>query len=82
MQRVFDELRSVYPYPDNDFRAEYGNIRKCDGGCKRWIRFCTPEWTTCGPCNDDRRQLLEDIEDHKYGMKRLMDELLNKNNKG
>lgn len=84
MQHVFNELLArtdnlLYlqePSPYQSYAEYMGRtVRRCRGGCMRWIRFCTAEYTVCGSCKDRKRMEMEDEEEHRYGMKILMDEL-------
>lgn len=53
-------------------------VRKCVGGCARWIRFCTAEYTICGSCWDTMDRYQRDVEDHRYVMEMVMEELTSK----
>lgn len=80
MNHVFAELLSKTEYL-LDTVVVYGftptwTVRRCEGGCSRWIRFCTAEITICGACSDDRRREMEDIEDHNWLMREVMTELI------
>jgi hypothetical protein len=85
MQYVFNELQAVTnnllylpevgPYMSY---ADYmgRTVRRCRGGCRRWIRFCTAEYIVCGSCSDERKRVMDAEEDHRYGMKDVMAELI------